>query len=120
MTTVIEDALSSKVKKAGNSDFPNAPEGWTTALAQQKAEEFGISMGPEHWDIVICLQEYFNRNEVPNRRELNDALEEFCHYHGGLKGLYLLFPGGPIAQGCPIAGIDPPAGSTDVSFGSVV
>ena len=101
-------------------DFPNAPENWTTAKANKKAQEFGVSMGPDHWDVVICLQEYFSRNELPNRRELNDALDEYCHHYGGLKGLYRLFPGGPIAQGCPIAGIVPPAGTVDRSFGSVV
>jgi len=101
-------------------DFPNASEEWTTAIADEKAKELGITMGPDHWDVVICLQEYFSRNEVPNRRELNDALDEFCHHHGGLKGLYKLFPGGPITQGCAIAGIEVPAGSVDASFGSVV
>lgn len=112
--------MNAVIEKAVPADFPNAPEGWSTALANEKAEEFGITMGPEHWDIVICLQEYFARNETPNRRGLNDALEEYCHLHGGLKGLYKLFPGGPISQGCPIAGIDAPAGSADKSFGSVV
>ncbi|MDH5470718.1 MAG: TusE/DsrC/DsvC family sulfur relay protein, partial [Gammaproteobacteria bacterium] len=28
-------------------------------------------------------------------------------------------PGGPIAQGCRIAGLVPPAGSKDSGFGSV-
>ena len=120
MNAVVENALYSDVENAKGTDFPNAPKGWTAELAQKTAKEFGIIMGPDHWDTVICLQEYFSRNEVPNRRELNDALEEYCHHHGGLKGLYKLFPGGPISQGCPISGIDAPAGSKDSSFGSVV
>ena len=99
-------------------DFPHAPSKWTLQHARANAESLGIVMGPEHWEIVLCLQEYFARNNVPNRRELTDALEEFWHSRGGLKALYLLFPGGPIAQGCQIAGIPVPAGTVDKSFGS--
>ena len=108
------------IEKTADTDFPHAPAGWSVVEAKKISEELGITMGPEHWETVLCLQEYFDRNEVPNRRELNDALEEFWHLHGGLKGLYLLFPGGPVTQGCAIAGINIPAGSIDKSFGSVV
>lgn len=100
------------------SDFPNAPAGWTIDRAKTKAEELEVVLGPEHWDIVLCLQEYFAKNEDFNRRELTDALEEYWHHAGGRKALYLLFPGGPIAQGCEIAGLPIPAGSVDPSFGS--
>lgn len=99
-------------------DFPHAPADWTLAKGLKKADELGIVMGPDHWDIVLCLQEYFSRNAEFNRRELNDALEEYWHQHGGRKALYLLFPGGPVAQGCEISGIPVPAGTVDKSFGS--
>ena len=99
-------------------DFPNAPAGWSLQQGKHRAESLGIVMGPEHWEIVLCLQEYFARNHNHNRRELTDALEEFWHARGGRKALYLLFPGGPIAQGCQIAGIPVPAGTVDKSFGS--
>ncbi len=101
-------------------DFPNAPSGWTLAKANDSADALGIVMGPDHWDIIICLQEYFSRNTTINRRELNDALDEFFHQQGGLKELYRLFPGGPIAQGCEIAGLELPAGTVDKSFGSTL
>jgi len=66
-----------------------------------------------------ALQEYFAKNASVNVRHLHDALEEHFHGRGGLRFLYELFPGGPVAQGCRIAGLQPPAGSTDRSFGSV-
>jgi tRNA 2-thiouridine synthesizing protein E len=52
-------------------------------------------------------------------RELHDALDEMFHRQGGIKQLYVLFHGGPIAQGCRIAGLKAPAGAIDRGFGSV-
>jgi tRNA 2-thiouridine synthesizing protein E len=33
--------------------------------------------------------------------------------------LFEIIPGGPVAQGCRLAGLKPPPGSVDPSFGSV-
>jgi len=55
-----------------------------------------------------------------NARELHDALEERFHSRGGMKFLYDLFPGGPVTQGCRLAGLEPPAGSHEEGFGSVM
>jgi tRNA 2-thiouridine synthesizing protein E len=70
---------------------------------------------------VRALQEYFARHEAVaiNLRELHDALDEKFHLQGGIKHLYRLFPGGPVAQGCRIAGPKAPAGAIDKGFGSV-
>ncbi len=101
-------------------DFPNAPNGWTVEDTEAKANDFGISLSGDHWQVVQALHEYFDKNESINRRELTDALDEKFHSQGGLKHLYKLLPGGPVAQGCELAGIALPAGSVDQSFGSVV
>ena len=53
------------------------------------------------------------------RRRLTKALEEQFQQQGGRKYLYHLFPKGPANQGCRIAGLNPPEGSADQSFGSV-
>ena len=52
-------------------------------------------------------------------RVLHDALDEKFHVKGGMKVLYEMFPGGPVAQGCRLAGLEAPAGAVDKSFGSV-
>jgi tRNA 2-thiouridine synthesizing protein E len=54
-----------------------------------------------------------------NKRELHDALEEKFHIQGGLRYLYRIFPGGPVAQGCRLAGLKVPEGAIDKAFGSV-
>lgn len=101
-------------------EFPNAPHDWSTNDTESAANELGITLTDAHWDVIAALQEYFEKNETINRRELTDALDEKFHSQGGLKYLYRLFPGGPVAQGCRLSGIELPAGSVDQSFGSVV
>jgi tRNA 2-thiouridine synthesizing protein E len=101
--------------------FPHAPEGWTPAMAAEAARREGVDLGEEHWEALRALQEYYARHEPTaiHLRELHDALDEKFHRRGGIKRLYLLFPGGPVAQGCRIAGLKAPAGATDKGFGSV-
>ena len=103
-----------------NQDFSNAPHGWNTAMAAQLAAEYDLELTEDHWEAIKGLQEYFSKHDFGKRRELVDALEEKFHGKGGMKYLYRLFPSGPVAQGCLIAGIEPPSGSVDRSFGSVV
>ena len=102
-----------------DSNFPHAPQDWTRDSAAAAARADGIALGPDHWEAIGALQAYFATRDKPNMRELHDALEERFHAKGGLKYLYEAFPGGPIAQGCRFAGLQPPAGTTDKSFGSV-
>ncbi len=93
--------------------FPHAPVGWTLEIAMKNAREEGFMPGDDHWDAVRALQEYFARHaEEPKKHEF--------HYKGGMRYLYSIFPKGPVAQGCRLAGLQAPAGSVDKGFGSVV
>ena len=102
-------------------EFRFAPEDWDPEAAMQIARQERLELGPDHWEVLNALQEYFARQEgaVIRRRALHDALEEKFHHKGGLRYLYMLFPGGPVAQGCRLAGLEPPAGAFDPSYGSV-
>lgn len=102
--------------------FPHAPEGWTPALGAQAAQLENLELGEEHWEALRALHEYYARHAeaaAVNLRELHDALDEKFHRQGGIRHLYALFPGGPVAQGCRLAGLKAPAGATDKGFGSV-
>ncbi len=99
--------------------FPHAPQGWDRGVAEEAAKADGIALGDDHWTTINALQRYFERQEKTNVRELHDALDEAFHAKGGLKYLYEIFPGGPVAQGCRFAGLQAPAGAADKSFGSV-
>lgn len=106
---------------ATDAAFPNAPLDWTKADAMRIAREEGIELTEAHWEAVRALQHYYARHDdgVINLRDLHDALDEYFHPQGGLKYLYTLFPAGPIAQSCRLAGLKAPFIATDRSFGSV-
>lgn len=97
-------------------------ENWTDDDALEAATEEGLVLTKDHFDVIHSLQEYYSRHEIKhiNLRELHDALDEKFHYKGGMKYLYDLFPGGPVAQGCRMAGLHAPAGAEDKGFGSAV
>lgn len=99
--------------------FPNAPKDWDTQLAEQAAREDGLELKQDHWDLIRALQEYYTKVEFPRLRQIKDALDEKFHTQGGMKYLYQIIPGGPVAQGCRLAGLDVPAGAIDKSFGSI-
>jgi TusE/DsrC/DsvC family sulfur relay protein len=106
--------------KTNGGDFPYAPDGWAQDAASNRASEEGIETDADHWAVVRALHEFFARHDEPsiNSRKLHDALEEKFHPRGGMKYLFKLFPGGPVTQGCRLAGLEPPAGA-DKGFGSV-
>jgi tRNA 2-thiouridine synthesizing protein E len=102
-------------------EFRFAPLDWTPDRAREAAQADHLTLGEDHWDLVRALQEFYARHKTRpiSLRELHDALEERFHHKGGMKYLYTLLPGGPIAQGCRLAGLKPPTGATDRGFGSV-
>ena len=118
----MNDILHPGESSAADPGFPHAPTGWSRDTATQIATSEGLTTGTDHWEAVRALQDYFARHADAgiNARELHDALDEKFHTKGGIKYLYTLFPRGPVAQGCRIAGLEPPAGSENASFGSVM
>ncbi len=98
--------------------FPNAPDDWDIETAEKTAETDGVSLSDDHWDLIRALQEYYRKVDFPNLRQIKDALDEKFHSRGGMKYLYKIIPGGPVAEGCRLAGLNVPSGAIDKSFGS--
>jgi tRNA 2-thiouridine synthesizing protein E len=101
------------------NSFPNAPEDWDIKIAETAASEDGLKLSDDHLDLIRALHEYYSKVEFPQLRQIKDALNEKFHSRGGMKYLYQIAPGGPVAQGCRLAGLNVPAGAVDKSFGSV-
>ena len=93
---------------------------WSEDLARQLAKEDDIELTDEHFEILYYLRKYYDKNgQGYNARTLLNVMEfEFGKWEGK-KRLYQLFPHGPVAQGCKIAGIPLPPECNDKSFGSV-
>ena len=102
--------------------FPHAPFDWSRQQAEEVAKTEGLTLTETHWEVVRALQELCSQNaeRALNARDLHDALDEHFHAEGGIKYLYELFPKGPLAQGCLLAGVEPPAGTQDQGMGSAV
>lgn len=122
MPRTMDEVLNPRDPSQRDPAFPDAPLDWNRQQALDYARDAGLELADIHWELVRALQHYFKRHEgqTIKRRELHDALDEHFHVKGGLKHLYELMPAGPVATGCRLAGLEPPAGSTDKGFGSAV
>jgi tRNA 2-thiouridine synthesizing protein E len=100
-------------------DFPNAPAGWSLEQAKTAADQMGLQLVEEHWELVRVLQGCYGDEPNPPVRRLCDALAAVFKPRGGRKLLQKLCPGGPITQGCALAGLEPPSGVTLGSSGVV-
>jgi len=89
------------------------------ARAVEQAAREGLELTDDHWEAIRVLHACYADEEEPPSRRISDALEARFDAKGGRKYLFQLFHGGPIAQGCRLAELQPPSGSVDESFGSV-
>ena len=99
--------------------FRDAPTGWTRERAQAVAVEAGIRLTEDVWEVVRVLQGCYKDEVAPRLRLLSSALDARFAGKGGMRYLYEVLPGGPVLQGCALAGLKPPPGARDLSFGSV-
>jgi tRNA 2-thiouridine synthesizing protein E len=95
-------------------------EHWSPRVASRMAEADGLELSDEHWQVIYCLRERF-RVLGPDwtARRVTQELERDFSESGGRRYLYELFPRGPLAQGCRLAGLPMPHGTMSASFGSV-
>jgi tRNA 2-thiouridine synthesizing protein E len=105
----------------------NDPEGnmtglehWSPKTVSRIAAEEGLELSEEHWLVIYCLREWF-REFGPDwtARDMTQLLNREYADMGGSRYLYELFPHGPLAQGCRLAGLPLPVGTLSTSFGSV-
>ncbi|MFC1588767.1 TusE/DsrC/DsvC family sulfur relay protein [Pseudomonadota bacterium] len=117
-TTMTDSAGAASKGAASVRRFPYAPGDWDMNVAEAIAQEEHLTLEDDHWELMRCLQEYYSKTDFPRLRQVTDALDENFHSKGGMKYLHQLIPGGPVSQGCKLAGLKVPAGSVDPSFGS--
>lgn len=102
-----------------DASFANAPAGWTKAEAESLAQSEGLRLGDDHWEAIRVIQSVHAEDQSMPLRMVHDALAARFADKGGIRYLYSILPGGPVTQGSRLAGLLPPLGSTDRSFGTV-
>jgi TusE/DsrC/DsvC family sulfur relay protein len=117
MDTLIDD---SRTQANDSEGYMAALAHWSPRVARRIADEEGLVLSEEHWQVIYCLREWF-RDIGPEwtARDLTRRLEHEYADVGGRRYLYGLFPHGPLVQGCRVAGLPLPHGTLNASFGSV-
>lgn len=120
MADTMSEILHPEPGQARDPDFPYAPPGWDEEVAARIAIEQDLVLDGGHWEVIQFLQQYcgLRGEDEKDLRHMSGALDEEFRTQGGRRYLYQLFPRGPINQGCRIAGLEPPPGAIDPSFGS--
>lgn len=94
-------------------------EPWSPERAVAEAAAEGLELDADHFDMLTYLrQDFACHGPDGNARQLSDDLDRVYTDRGGLRFLYRLFPGGPVAQGRRLAGLPAANGALDASFGT--
>ena len=85
---------------------------WKEGMAGVMAEQDGLALTSEHWEIIKFLREYFIKFQIAPMikilvKEIGKAMGP---EKGNTKYLYELYPGGPAKQACKYAGLPKPTG----------
>jgi tRNA 2-thiouridine synthesizing protein E len=101
-------AANGKTIEATESGFLVSPDEWDKEVAEAIAAAEGLTLTPDHWDVIEYLRDaYFNNNgEQPNNRAILKAMQEkWAGRKVDNKTLFDLFPGNPSKQAGKIAGL---------------
>lgn len=91
------------------------PHRWNAELADFMAAKEGITLTPDHWEVLNFLRSfYFEFGITPMVKILmNHMATELGMERASREHLYRLFPKGPSRQGSRIAGLPEPQGCID-------
>ena len=94
------------IETTENGYLVNA-EDWTEAVGAALAEQEGIEMTEQHWDVVNYLrsEHYENGGNEPNERTIQKDMGKKWGSKPSSKEVYQLFPLAPTKQGTKIAGL---------------
>ncbi|MDF0750353.1 TusE/DsrC/DsvC family sulfur relay protein [Marinobacter sp. 71-i] len=94
-----------------NEGFLESAERWTPRVAEVIANEDGIDLSENHWEIIEFLRFFYKEHEVSppsNRLFVKAVKERFGEEKGNSIYLMQLFPGTPAKTACRIAGLPRP------------
>ncbi len=85
---------------------------WTREVAVGMAQQDGLELDTEHWEVILYLREYYLEYRIaPAMRVLKRVIgKRLGADKASTRYLYELFPFGPAKQACRYAGLPKPTG----------
>ncbi|MBW4933284.1 TusE/DsrC/DsvC family sulfur relay protein [Marinobacter sp. F4206] len=94
-----------------NEGFLEDASAWSRETAEAIANEDGLNLNENHWEIIMFLREFYKEHEMspPSNRLFVKAVKDAMGEEKG-NSIYLmqLFPGTPAKTACRIAGLPRP------------
>ena len=99
--------VDGKTIEITDSGFLVTIDDWNEGVAEVIAQDEGISLTQEHWDVVNYLrdQHFNNAGNEPMERAIMKDMGKIWGRKVSSKEMYLLFPTMPSKQGRKIAGL---------------
>lgn len=85
-----------------DEDYLTNPSQWTKEIALEIAKEEGIDLTDKHFQVLEYLRDQYSKGTILTIRSVGKSGIT------DIKGLYELFPGGPLKKSSRIAGIPKP------------
>jgi len=98
-----QKTIAGKSIEVNNEGYMTDPSQWNREIATEMAKEEGIELTDKHFEVLEFLREANEKGETLTiRRVGKSGITD-------IKGLYQLFPGGPLKLSSKYAGIPKPA-----------
>jgi len=87
------------------------PDTWNEDFARLVANEEGIEIQPEHWEVIAFMRAYLDDHGIA--ADARFVLKDLAEKHettkeGARKRMFALFPYGYVKQACKMAGMRQP------------
>lgn len=97
-----QETIAGKNVAVDQEGYLANPEEWTKEIAGEMAKEIGIELTDKHFEVIDYLREqHAQGTQLSIRKVGKSGITD-------IKGLYKLFPGGPLKYSSKIAGIPKP------------
>ena len=98
-----EKVIAGATVDVNSEGYFENPSQWTKEMAIEMAGEYNIELTDKHFEVINYLREKHNAGEQLTIRKVGKSGIT------DIKGLYQLFPGGPLKISSKLAGIPKPA-----------
>ncbi len=97
-----QKTIAGKTVEVNAEGYLENPSDWTKEIAVEIADEIGIRLTDKHFEVLEYLRkEHAAGTQLSIRKVGKSGITD-------IKGLYELFPGGPLKYSSKIAGIPKP------------